>query len=102
MPIFKQSRYNGSSFVSLRFQDGQTKKFVLSQEPASFSSIGTDWIEHVVQQGEELDYLAHVYGGDESLWWLIAEVNNIIWPWDIKEGTRLVIPMELLKKKKRK
>lgn len=102
MPVFRYSRYDGSSYVGLRFDDGSAKRFVQAQTPLSVDDVYEDWVEHEVQGGEELDQLAFAYGGDERLWWMIAEVNNIMWPWDIESGTRLIIPIEALRRKSRR
>jgi len=102
MPVFRFSRYDGSSFVGLRFDDGNVKRFVQSQTPINVDDVFEDWVEHEVQAGEELDQLAFEYGGDERLWWMIAEVNGLSWPWDIQGGTRLIIPVEALRRKSRR
>ena len=96
-PVYKGSRYDGSSYVSLRFSDGVTKRFVLPKDRITQDDVSNDWIEHEVTAGEELDELAYRYGGRESSWWIIADVNGIKFPWDIPAGTRLTIPLNLLR-----
>ena len=48
---------------------------------------------HVVRSGEMLDMIAYKHYGDESKWYIIADVNEIM---DVMvpltHGTRLVIP----------
>lgn len=47
---------------------------------------------HTVKQGERLDTIAATYFTDPTLWWVIAEYNNIFWMLDIDVGQRLRIP----------
>lgn len=40
------------------------------------------------------DLLAHEYLGDMSLWWVIADLNNIQDPlYELKEGEEIAIPI---------
>ena len=48
---------------------------------------------HTLRSGEMLDMLAYMYYGDESLWYIIADVNEIM---DVLQpltaGMQIVIP----------
>lgn len=43
-------------------------------------------------RGEDIDNMAYQTYGDEQLWWVIAERNNIMFPWAINTGEILEVP----------
>lgn len=48
---------------------------------------------HIVRQGERLDLISHIYYGTSSLWWIIAERNDISLPMaEMAPGKELIIP----------
>ena len=48
---------------------------------------------HIVVYGEMLDMIAYKYYGDESLWYIIADVNEIMDVFQqLTPGMQLVIP----------
>ncbi len=49
--------------------------------------------EHVVIEGETIDFLAYRYLGDERLWPAILDANPLIHPFDIRPGLVLSIPL---------
>jgi len=99
MPVYRISRYNNADYVGLQFSDGSAKRFVLPNSPLTIDDLEDDWVEHVVQDGDTLDLLAAQYAGSEHLWWMIAEVNELIWPLDLEAGTRLIIPVTNMARK---
>jgi hypothetical protein len=42
--------------------------------------------------GEELDFLSYVFSGQARRWWEVAEANNLFWPLDLPQATRLDVP----------
>jgi len=102
MPVFRNSRYDGSSYIGITLSDGSVKRWVEAQTPMTVDDTADDWIEHVVEGPEDLDALALAYGGLEQFWWMIAEVNNILFPWDITAGTRLIVPTKALVRRTRR
>lgn len=102
MPVFRNSRYDGSSYIGLTLSDGKIKRWVAPQSPMTVDDISADWVEHVVEGPQDLDMLALAYGGKEQFWWMIAEVNNIMFPWDIAIGTRLIVPTTALTRRTRR
>lgn len=48
---------------------------------------------HTVRDGDRLDTLAYAYYGDSSLYWAIADANNIVDPLTLVRGDQLVIPV---------
>ncbi len=51
--------------------------------------------EHIVHSGERPDLLAAQTLGDAELYWLIADANAVIDPFELTDtlGTRVVIPL---------
>lgn len=57
---------------------------------------GVRTTEYLYKAGDRLDHLAARFFNDDSLWWVIAMVNNIKWPFKsggLTPGIRLKIPM---------
>lgn len=46
---------------------------------------------HVVNQGERLDHIAHIYFRDPERFWRICDANNVLWPEDlVAEAGRMI------------
>lgn len=88
MPIFVGSRYEKQSYSSIVGDDGKTRRFIHLRIPPN----QLKEIQHELLPKQELDYLAFVYLGQSRKWWLIAEANDLFWPLDIPQATRLDIP----------
>jgi hypothetical protein len=97
MPIFEGSRYAGVDYTAITGQDLVTRKYLHLRTPKTEEDVEADWIIHESSIGDDLDLLAYVYTNDNAnkskLWWLIAEVNGLLWPLDVEPGTDLMIPV---------
>jgi len=97
MPIFEGSRYAGVDYTAITGQDLITRKYLHLRTPKTEEDVEPDWIVHEVVIGDDLDLLAYIYANDNAskskLWWLIAEVNGLLWPLDVEPGTDLMIPV---------
>lgn len=54
-----------------------------------------DDTQYVIQEADEgrLDLLAALHYGESRLWWVIAQYNNILDPYnEVKTGLRILIP----------
>ncbi len=49
-------------------------------------------IYHTVVINDTLDKLAYMYYQDEKLWWVIAEYNNLSFPFELEVGKTLILP----------
>lgn len=47
---------------------------------------------HIVLEGERLDTIAYRYYKDSLKWYIIADTNDIINPFDLELGQNLIIP----------
>lgn len=53
---------------------------------------GVRTFDYTFSVGDRLDILAARFLGDDRYYWVIALVNNIIWPLGVTPGTVLKIP----------
>jgi len=93
MPIYKGSRYENLKFTALLRQNQRSPaRFLHDRENLKQSDLNDQFKIYIVKQTDELDYLAKIFGGPERLWWIIADINQIEKPYDLKPGTQLIIP----------
>lgn len=85
--IFKDSRYTN---VMVSEDDGIST--FSSRRTHRFTTVGCP--THTVIQGETLDFIAHKYYDNPRYWWAILDANSdtVVDFFDIKPGTKLVIP----------
>lgn len=92
--IYRGSRYEGLRAYRLKM-DGRQRlmlEFPNFLDPDDIDLSGA--ITHIYRERECLDELAIRYGAsDESLWYIIAQANNISDPLSIEPGTPLIIPV---------
>ena len=100
MPVYKDSRYAEVEYTSILGRDKVTRKYLHLRDPKVLEEVDQDWSMHISSYGDELDLLAYFYTGDNAgkskYWWIIADINNVLWPLDIEPGTNLVIPTKML------
>jgi nucleoid-associated protein YgaU len=90
--IFRGSRYEGVAFTGIKTLDGKTRKMLHDRKIYSVDDVPDTSIEHVVVGEETLDSLADRFYKDDRLWWIIADVNDILFAFDITPGDILLIP----------
>lgn len=84
----KYSRYvQGGTSETNKIGIGWWERRILPTDP-------TDIIYYVENQyAHRIDLIASVFYGDSRYWWVIAQINNIIDPYnEIEPGRMLVIP----------
>jgi len=64
----------------------------LEQETSIDQHADQSYIEHTVEEGESLSSISDVYLGDENLYTVLAEINNIENPDQLSVGQKLMIP----------
>jgi hypothetical protein len=94
MPVYPGSRYEGVARSALVRTNGQVDAILHSRERVKAEELGEGDVIHEFEVTEELDLLAFDFGGKTRLFWLIADVNEIIDPFNIPVGTKLIIPPE--------
>ncbi len=96
MTILANSRYEGVDITGLKQADGTIKAFLHNRTPIKQDEIGTDFIVREIKSQEDLDLLSFQIGGKARLFWILADINEIVDPHEkITPGTRLKIPSSL-------
>jgi nucleoid-associated protein YgaU len=98
--VYEDSRYSSCEFTTVVGKDKIARKYLHPRTPKTLEEVDPDWVSHDAKYGDDLDLLAYQYSGDNAnrskYWWMIADVNDILWPLDIEPGTKLVIPTRML------
>ena len=91
---FKGSRYEGLPRTRVVGADEVSKTFLHLRTMLTSDDVNEDpdIITHTVIDGDMIDDLALRYGGSETLWWIIVEVNEMIDPFNLVAGQELLIP----------
>ena len=92
MTIFRGSRYERVPFTGIKTVDGKTRKMLHDRRIFSLDDVTDSSIEHTIEGDEALDSLAERYYGDDRLWWVIADVNDILFAFDFSPGDIIIIP----------
>lgn len=100
MPVFRGSRYEGVKFTGILGSDGRVRRFLHAREPLRIADMRSPIVLHSIQRGDALDALASRAAGKPLLWWLIADVNDVMFALDIEPGTEIAVPTaELLSRR---
>jgi len=95
MPPFKGSRYVGLPRTRIEELDGTTRTFLHLRTPLEAGDLDdSNATKHTVSESDEIDALSHRYSGYERNYWIIAELNGLLFPLDLAVGRELVIPSE--------
>ena len=97
MPVFKGSRYEGVKFTGILGKDGKVRKYLHGREPIKLADVKEPLVVHLLEQGEAIDELAWRAAGKPRLWWIVADVSNILFPLDVAPGTEIVVPTRELR-----
>ena len=80
MPVLPGSRYVGAKVTEVRDEDGVVRRYVHDREMFDSSDIGPGALSVSVQVEEELDFYAFKLMGSGTRWWLLADVNELLFP----------------------
>ncbi len=86
----KTSRYKKCYKIKKHPDDGG--QVYLSMYKKLKVDIREDDIIITVNPSDTLDKIAWEYYNDEKLWWVIAEYNDITFPFELQAGKTLIIP----------
>jgi len=87
------SRYSFST--NLKNSLGQNLISISNASPKIFRAVEDQRINysvHVLEEGERLDYLAGIYYGDSSFWWVLAASSGIGYALQVPPGTVIRVP----------
>lgn len=96
MPVFVGSRYADCKYTGILGKDGVVRKFLHARDPLTLADVTEPVIIHPFQNGEVIDELAWKAAGKPRLWWVIADVSDVLFPLDIQPGAKLSIPTQEL------
>lgn len=94
MPVYPGSRYEGIGRSALVESNGQVDAILHTRKRLTSTDLGEANFVQELEVGDELDLLASDFGGKSRLWWVIADLNEVVDPFSIPVGTKLVIPSE--------
>jgi len=92
MPIFIGSRYAGLPITTIRNYEGELKQYIHLREAIRQVEITGDYTLYTVQMGEVLDQIAYQKYKEERFWWMLAEINELVYPFSLYAGQSLIIP----------
>jgi len=82
--------YNNKNVQILQYGDSpselslQRSKYIIEPNPRDTS--------YIIKEGDKLDYLAYLFYEDASLWFFIADANDIENPLELEVGSKIIIP----------
>lgn len=97
MAVFRGSRYEGVKFTGVLGADGTVRKFLHAREPLRIDTQTGPITVILMQRGDQLDAVTHRAVGKPLLWWVLGDVNDVIFPLDLDPGTEIAVPMRLLR-----
>ena len=86
MPVYGASRYRGVKFTTTQMLDGSRKTFLHSRKFVSKDDIKTPLNVRYIRNEDMIDLVAHLHGKDERKWWLVADINDILFPLEMGTG----------------
>lgn len=81
--------YNVDDTFILKYPDGEYSLERIDKA----NLLNASDITHTVIDGETLQSIAYKYYGDSGRWGDIANINEIVDPFDITSGMNLIIPL---------
>lgn len=94
MPVFKGSRYEGVEYDAIRDNTGQVRRILHPPPRVTLEELENDFQVRPVQSDDELDHIAFKFGAAERLWFVIADLNDIDFAWDLSDFKEIVVPDE--------
>ena len=82
-----ESRYRNTQIIDNKYQS------TFDFPSVDWSKISTFSIR--ITDSDRMDILAAKYFNDGTLWWVIALINDIAWPWDFASGQIIKIPVDV-------
>ena len=87
MIIPKESRYRRCELL----RDPENRRYLARMETRKYPCAPDDRF-YMVQPGDRVDNLAYKFFGDSQYWWVICEMNDILFPLPLEPGTILRYP----------
>jgi hypothetical protein len=96
MPVFRGSRYENVKFTGILGEDGKVRRYLHTRDSLSLEDLPSPTVIREYQAGEVLDRIAYEFSAKARLWWVIADVSDILFPLEIEPLTELSVPVRFL------
>jgi len=97
MAVFQGSRYANEKVTPIKLDSGEERNYLHMRLQIRQEDLNFDLIQDNVQEDEEFqDFAAAVFTGRADRWWLLAEMNEVFFPYDLKTGQKTVLPSKTL------
>ena len=80
MPVIERSRYATAKLADLTLPSGERRPYVYGRGTFSPNNIGSGATNWSVSSADTLDLMAASLLGGEDRWWVIADVNTVMFP----------------------
>jgi hypothetical protein len=84
-------RYDGLDYSLIVDENGNSKKFLHLRYPTTIDNV-EDYGIYEIEPREELDLVSKKLYGDVELWYVLADINQIDFIFDIEQGDRIMFP----------
>jgi len=78
--------------TTIRTPEGAVKRFLHLRTPLTADDVGSNFTVRIISKPTQLDNVSFDAAEKERQFWVVAEVNEILFPLDIPEGTSLIVP----------
>ena len=99
MAVYKESRYEECPYTGILGKDGKVRNFLHPRVPLDLDNMGDEFFLRTIKAGEVIDEYSWDVAEKARLWWVTADVNDIMFPLDLTPGTDVVVPFGFLGKK---
>lgn len=82
MVVFEGSRYDGARVTQVVDSDGVVRKYVHDSKLVTPDRLGPGSGSFTWLAGTEWDSVSYEAYGSESAWWVIAQANGVLFPFE--------------------
>lgn len=80
MSVYSRSRYSGALVTEVILADGERRPYIHDRKVRDQSAVGPDSDSLTFNPGLSLDLIALRNFSAEVYWWVVADVNGILFP----------------------
>lgn len=87
MAVYSNSRYATAKLTKVVLENGEIRPYVHDRKVIYSDELRSPMQVVNVTAGTEIDQLAYKYYGDETQYWRIADVNDLLFPLENSDFT---------------